>query len=313
MVSQRLDLDQSLHKEAQTNNGLIPRSYQLEMLEESMQRNLIIAMDTGSGKTLIAILRIQAELERCAVEKLVWFCVPTVALAEQQYKSISKQLPAYQARVLSGNDNCEFWSQKTWTEVLKGTRIIVSTHSILLDALVHAFVQIDQLALLVFDEAHRATKDHPANKIMQKFYHSTSVTSRPSILGLTASPVINDKVESLEVLESNLDSISRSPKVHRSELIKYVHKPELIQLSYRSYDLNAAFVSTLPENIQRQVGEYHTSYDIESDSASAGILRLGREYDDYDLNKDPWIADIQSHSDPASGRHLMKAIMKQET
>ncbi|CAF9929326.1 MAG: Dicer-like protein 2, partial [Alectoria fallacina] len=28
-----------------------PRPYQLEMLEESMRRNIIVAMDTGSGKT----------------------------------------------------------------------------------------------------------------------------------------------------------------------------------------------------------------------------------------------------------------------
>jgi ERCC4-related helicase len=40
------------------------RSYQQEMLDESMKRNVIVAMDTGSGKTHVAIARIQAELER---------------------------------------------------------------------------------------------------------------------------------------------------------------------------------------------------------------------------------------------------------
>ena len=40
------------------------RSYQQEMLEESLHRNLIIAMDTGSGKTLVAILRMKVEAER---------------------------------------------------------------------------------------------------------------------------------------------------------------------------------------------------------------------------------------------------------
>lgn len=39
------------------------RSYQQEMLEESLKRNVIVAMDPGSGKTHIAIARIQAELE----------------------------------------------------------------------------------------------------------------------------------------------------------------------------------------------------------------------------------------------------------
>lgn len=40
------------------------RSYQQEMLDESMKRNVIVAMDTGSGKTHVGIARIQAELER---------------------------------------------------------------------------------------------------------------------------------------------------------------------------------------------------------------------------------------------------------
>ncbi|KAH8687850.1 hypothetical protein BGZ60DRAFT_394641, partial [Tricladium varicosporioides] len=30
-----------------------PRSYQYEMLEESLKRNIIVAMDTGSGKTQV--------------------------------------------------------------------------------------------------------------------------------------------------------------------------------------------------------------------------------------------------------------------
>lgn len=38
------------------------RSYQLEMYEESLKRNIIVAMDTGSGKTLIAVERIRTEL-----------------------------------------------------------------------------------------------------------------------------------------------------------------------------------------------------------------------------------------------------------
>lgn len=40
------------------------RGYQQEMLEESIKRNIIIAMDTGSGKTHIAVLRIKHEVER---------------------------------------------------------------------------------------------------------------------------------------------------------------------------------------------------------------------------------------------------------
>ncbi len=40
------------------------RKYQLEMLEESLRRNIIIALDTGAGKTHIAVLRMKHEIER---------------------------------------------------------------------------------------------------------------------------------------------------------------------------------------------------------------------------------------------------------
>lgn len=47
------------------------------MLEESIKRNVIIAMDTGSGKTHIAVLRIKHEVERepskvCASGDMQW-------------------------------------------------------------------------------------------------------------------------------------------------------------------------------------------------------------------------------------------------
>lgn len=41
----------------------VTRGYQQEMLEESVRRNIIIALDTGSGKTHIAVLRLKHEME----------------------------------------------------------------------------------------------------------------------------------------------------------------------------------------------------------------------------------------------------------
>jgi len=50
------------------------RGYQQEMLDASLKQNIIIALDTGSGKTHIAILRMKHELERqsAKVRRLVF-------------------------------------------------------------------------------------------------------------------------------------------------------------------------------------------------------------------------------------------------
>jgi len=46
------------------SSALTTRGYQQEMLEESLRSNIIIALDTGSGKTHIAVLRMKIEVER---------------------------------------------------------------------------------------------------------------------------------------------------------------------------------------------------------------------------------------------------------
>ena len=47
------------------------RSYQLELLEESLGRNIIIALDTGAGKTHIAVLRIKTEVLERETRKVI--------------------------------------------------------------------------------------------------------------------------------------------------------------------------------------------------------------------------------------------------
>lgn len=131
------------------------RSYQDEMLAASLQQNVIVAMDTGSGKTHVAIARIAAELERCSSSssKRIWFLAPTVALCQQQSLAIQTHLPAYQTRVLTGADGVEFWTeQRLWDAVLMNVPVVVSTHAVLRDALTHGFVKMEGLSLIVFDE-----------------------------------------------------------------------------------------------------------------------------------------------------------------
>lgn len=66
---------------------------------------------------------------------------------------IKSQIPVAQTRLLLGADNIDAWSdQETWDAILLDTRIVVSTPQILYDALTHAFVTMQRLSLLVFDE-----------------------------------------------------------------------------------------------------------------------------------------------------------------
>ncbi|KAK0747633.1 hypothetical protein B0T21DRAFT_379640 [Apiosordaria backusii] len=189
------------------------RAYQVEMFEESLQRNIIVAMDTGSGKTQVAILRIQEELGRSP--KLIWFVAPTVQLAEQQFKVIEKQIPGVQSRFICGADNVQAWKYKSgvWDAVLTNVRIVVSTYQILFDAAVsHAFVPLESINLLIIDEE----QGRPV----------------PHILGLTASPLMRSNIADIETLEQTLDAICRTPSRHRDELMAQVNRPEMKDYIY---------------------------------------------------------------------------------
>ena len=122
-------------------------------------------------------------------------------MAQQQCRVISKQLPSFPTKILLGKDGCEFWSsQSFWDEVLLNIRIVVCTHEILSQALSHAFVGMADIALLVFDEAHHCKDNHAANRIMQHFYHPRRLESEedvPYVLGLTASPIFNDRARGI--------------------------------------------------------------------------------------------------------------------
>ncbi|KAL1737738.1 hypothetical protein HDZ31DRAFT_17770, partial [Schizophyllum fasciatum] len=103
------------------------------------------------------------------------------------------------------------------------------------------------ISLLVFDEAHHAVDNHPYNRIMLEFYRQlpTEVQdvesqialgqhvplARPAVLGLTASPIFGGNTEKA-FRQSNLDALICAPRVHRQELLSYVHRPTFKHVMY---------------------------------------------------------------------------------
>jgi endoribonuclease Dicer len=76
-----------------------PREYQFELFERAKTTNSIACLDTGSGKTLIAVLLLQhiidQELEKRAAgkpHKVAFFLCCSVALAFQQFSVLEANL-----------------------------------------------------------------------------------------------------------------------------------------------------------------------------------------------------------------------------
>ncbi|EQL02310.1 Dicer-like protein 2 [Ophiocordyceps sinensis CO18] len=265
------------------------RAYQLEMLDQSLEQNVIVVMDTGSGKTQIAVLRIKAELERASPDKAIWFLAPTVSLCGQQFNAISLQVTSTRIKLLTGNENVDTWNADTWGREMDDVRIVVSTYQVLLDALSNAFVSINRLALIIFDEAHNCVDRHPGSKVMTNFYHSRKNRGgdMPSILGLTATPSMRSNVKGMETLEAILDAKCVSPTVHRETLLKFAQKPEITCARYMPPGPDVLLTKAMQS------------------------LRDARH--SLDITQDPYILSLQAEPNDKNLRSLEKAIERYDT
>ncbi|XP_006645199.1 endoribonuclease Dicer homolog 3a isoform X3 [Oryza brachyantha] len=173
-----------------------PRRYQLDVYEVAMRRNTIVMLDTGSGKTMIAVMLIKefGKINRANnAGNVIIFLAPTVQLVVQQCEviKIHTDLDVEQYHGAKGVDQ---WTGPRWQEQLSKYQVMVMTPQVLLQALRSAFLILDTVSLLIFDECHHATGNHPYSRIMKEFYHRSEC--KPSVFGMTASPVIRKGVSS---------------------------------------------------------------------------------------------------------------------
>lgn len=61
---------------------------------------------------------------------------------------------------------------------------MVATCQIILDIVRHGYLEMQQINVLVFDEAHHAMKESPMHQLMHK-YTQASESERPRVIGLT--------------------------------------------------------------------------------------------------------------------------------
>ncbi|SCZ92562.1 BZ3500_MvSof-1268-A1-R1_Chr5-2g07980 [Microbotryum saponariae] len=198
----------------------VPRLYQEEAMDAAVKRNIICRMDTGTGKTLIAILLTRHITSQPVlaserkVHRLVVFIVPTVSLVDQVAAVLRRQTTLTVATFI-GAMGVEYWKREQWVAHLANAHVVVMTAQIWLDILTNAYWDLERVStilvsLIVFDEAHHCSKRHPYAQIMKDHYHPRKLAGDkvPRILALTASPIFNAKSpeKSISELEANLDA-----------------------------------------------------------------------------------------------------------
>jgi ERCC4-related helicase len=161
-------------------SALKPREYQQKIAEAASQANTLVVLPTGLGKTLIALLVAKMRLEKFPNGKVV-VLAPTKPLVLQHYNSF-KEILSLQPKdiaLLTGENPPEERSY------LWRSKFVFATPQTVRNDMRHGRVDLNDVVLLVFDEAHRCVKDYSYTEVA-KVYKETAWT--PLILGLTASP-----------------------------------------------------------------------------------------------------------------------------
>ncbi|MFH1328045.1 MAG: DEAD/DEAH box helicase [Candidatus Bathyarchaeota archaeon] len=155
------------------------RHYQDNIVEMCLKGNTLVVIPTGLGKTFIAALVAAHRLQRYS-EGRCFMLAPTKPLILQHARVFESILK------IDEKDFCIFTgeippSKRRMVEA----RAAFLTPQVLENDLIAGRVSLEDVALLIVDEAHRAVGNHSyvfiSEQYMQKSHH-------PLILALTASP-----------------------------------------------------------------------------------------------------------------------------
>lgn len=158
-----------------------PREYQKQIFQTCRNKNTLVILPTGLGKTLIALMLAIDRLVKFPTSKIL-FLAPTRPLIEQHFNYFKKQLPELfgQLELFTGKTDAE--KRK---ELWQSADIIFSTPQCIGNDVKKRLYDLKNVSLLIEDECHRCFKNY-AYTYVAEVYKEQSEFQR--ILGLTASP-----------------------------------------------------------------------------------------------------------------------------
>lgn len=185
------------------------RAFQLDIAEKAKTQNTLVVIPTGLGKTVIAVLIAADIMEKGKIVMLA----PTRPLVLQHYNSFNDMLHIDTSTVLTGKV-----PPKKRIEHWKKNNFIFSTPQVIRNDVNKSRYTLDDAALIIFDEAHRAVGGYAYVEIAEKYIEQCPT---PVILGLTASP--GSKKSKIKEVMENLHIENVEARMRQDEdVVSYV-------------------------------------------------------------------------------------------
>jgi Fanconi anemia group M protein len=176
-------------------NSVEFRSYQVNLAEVAAKESTMIVLSTGLGKTVIAALVAAKRLIQYPDSKVL-FLAPSRPLVDQQARFLRRVLDIGEELIvcLTGHD-----PPQQRKDIWSASRVVVMTPQALQNDLVQRSYNLEDVSLIVFDEAHRGVGNY-AYTFIAELYEKQGINTRG--LGLTASP--GHQAEQIRIVCENL-------------------------------------------------------------------------------------------------------------
>ncbi len=232
-------------------NQVIFRDYQNNIASNCKNKNSLVVLPTGLGKTIIGILLIANCLKKYPKAKII-LLAPTRPLVFQHKASCKKFLDVHIDEITSFTGKIP---PERRIFLYKSSRIIISTPQVIKNDLMRGRYDLTTVSLIIFDEAHK-TKGNYAYNFISREYIDTCTD--PLILGLTASPgkdnehiqQICDNLYIENILFKNYHDEDVKDYIYDIEIItNLINLPgELIELSTIWYNLFEIYLKFFVKN-----------------------------------------------------------------
>ena len=213
---------------------ITPRKYQQEIYENCKNKNCLVVLPTGIGKTLIALM-LCINRQKAVPGTKCLFLAPTRPLAEQHLEYFQKHLPELFAHMelftgkIHAKERKELWERAD---------IIFSTPQCISNDLKNNLYNLNEVSLLIEDECHRCLKNYAYTYVAQKYKEQSE---NPRVLGLTASPGTDKEtitkiaqnlgIEAIELRTRDSDDVKEYLQELKFDTIKLEYPPEFKEIS----------------------------------------------------------------------------------
>ncbi len=192
------------------------RAYQVNIAGSCLERSTLVVLPTGMGKTVVALLVIAEVLNQ--ERGRVLLMAPTKPLVEQHAAFLRQHVEA-KIGLMTGEIPP---ADREWTWYHED--VIVSTPQVVKNDLRHERASLDDVGLVVFDEAHRAVGDYAYVNVGEVYKGVHGL-----VMGLTASPG-SDPERILDVCRNlGIEGVEIRTE-YDPDVVNYIHDVKVEQL-----------------------------------------------------------------------------------